>query len=259
MSREVIFSDRVEVWERDFNNYLQLIGERKFYTETDNIEEMKRVYKKIYIYTTVSNKVESLKTKTNLKYFYNECRNNLIISFDLMNFNYITSSKQIIRSSIESFFRLTLSLEQLVYYSERIRNQIYSVDDTLRALKSLQESHKVGKLTSYTVNYFNSKSVRSIYERLNEIYSVLSSSVHVNKAEHFTPHKYLSDYNQYEQEAFDNCLSILEEVSELIIQALYYFSYLLEDKGFYFEKRDIISFEVSLKYKNYLEVIDESF
>ncbi len=255
----MILGDRTEVWEKDFVKYLKLISERKFYTETSNVEKMKRVYKKIFIYTTVSNKIELLHTRNNLKFFYNECRNNLIISFDLINFNYITSSKQIIRSAIESFFRLTLALEHVIYYNKRVKAKIYDVDEVLRDLKSLQDSHKVGKLTSYTVNYFDTKSVGIIYNNLNEIYSNLSSSVHVNKTEHFTPHKYLSDYNQYEQEAFDKCLLILEEVTELIVQALYYFSFDIGDRGFYFEKRDLTSFEVSLINGNYLENIDSSF
>lgn len=256
MTHDLVLSESIEAWEKDFNNYKHLIQERNFYTETDCVDNLKKVYKKIYIYTTISNKIEHLQTRNKLKYFYNECRNNLIISFDLMNFNYISASKQILRSSIESFFRLTLSLEQIVYYEDRLKKNIYKADDILKDLKSLQESHKVGKLTSFTVTYFSEKSVGPIYNKLNILYSNLSSSVHVNKTQDFSPHKYLSDYNQLEQQAFQNSLAILEEVCELIVQALYYFSIYLDGDRVYFEKRILSSFENAIVFDNYLEDID---
>lgn len=256
MNHSIIANEISEPWERDFNQYLQFVSNRSLYTDSFNLDKLKSVYKKIFIYTTLSNKIESLRTRGNLKYFYNECRNNLIISYDLLNFNYISSSKQILRSAIESYFRLSLALEQINYYDLRKKNGMYTVDDKLRDLKSLQDSHKVGKLTAFLVDYYRNSCVYKIFNRLNELYSNLSGNVHVNKQGDFTPHKYLSDYNELQIAVFEEALNILEEVCELIVQGLYYYSSLLEKFGLFFEKREISLFESSIKYMNLLDKID---
>ncbi|QPQ35521.1 hypothetical protein [Lysinibacillus sp. JNUCC-52] len=149
----------------------------------------------------------------------------MIISFDLANLNYINASKQILRSGIESLFRLSIGISRYIEYRENKKMGIYTATDSLKNLKSMQESHKVGKLTHFVIGYFSETPVNECMKQLFDLYSTLSGAVHVNDKDNFIPHKYLLDYNTANREHIEPHLINFEIVINNAIFILYYFSF----------------------------------
>lgn len=246
-------------WKLDFEHYEKLLNDRIFYTNTNQREKFIIIYNKIYLYTTLTNSFTQLDRRSKVGGFFNECKNNLIISYDLANVNYINASKQLLRSAIESFFRLSLAISKYIEYKENVKQGIYSATATLRDLKRMQDTHKVGSLTRYVLGYYRDVPVEALYEDLYNIYSNLSSIVHVNKIENFTPHRYLEDYIRFNQGAIELHLAQLIKVIDNIIQIIYYFSFSLVEEGIDISKRNLVKFEHSLDDNSYLDLIDEYF
>ncbi|MGE6833653.1 hypothetical protein ACQKGA_28275 [Priestia megaterium] len=246
-------------WQVDFEHYEKLLKEREFFTSTTLRENLLMIYKKIYLYTTFTNPITELDSRSKIENFFNECKNNLIVSYDLANVNYINASKQILRSAIESFFRLSLAISRYIEYRENKKKGLYSVTTSLRELKSMQDSHKVGALTRYVIDYFEGSPVEGLYLNLYSLYSELSGVVHVNKKENFTPHKYLTDYVKFNQAAIESHLAQLEVVINDIIQIIYYFSFSLREERVEIKKRDLAEFESTLDDSTFLDLIESSF
>jgi len=128
--------------------------------------------------------------------FMNESKIDLITGFDLLNINYLKASKKTLRSAIESFFRFSLEFERYAEYQRNRERKVYEATQTLKDLKSMVDTHKVGKMTRYTIGYFTQQPVHDLYCDLNKKYSELSSYVHVNSENFFTPHAFLSNYSE---------------------------------------------------------------
>ncbi|MFH7820564.1 hypothetical protein [Neobacillus thermocopriae] len=254
-----MFEDIKPSWLLDFEHYEKLLSERIYFTKTKSRERLLVIYKKIYLYTTLTNSIDKLDRRSNIHNFFNECKNNLIISFDLANVNYISASKQILRSAIESFFRFSLAISRYIEYKKNKKNGVFSVTESLRSLKSMQDTHKVGRMTKFVLDYFERTPVKSLYSDLYNLYSNLSSIVHVNTKDNFTPHKYLSDYIMLDEEAIQTHLAQLEMVINNIIQVIFYFSFNLEEERVAITKTDLMEFESTLEDKHCLDLIQEYF
>ncbi|PSA88913.1 hypothetical protein C6371_18420 [Bacillus atrophaeus] len=254
-----MYEDIKPNWQLDFEHYEKLLKEREFFTSTELRERFIIIYKKIYLYTTLTNSITALDSRSKIENFFNECKNNLIISYDLSNVNYINASKQILRSAIESFFRLSLAISKYIEYKENKKNGIFSATTSLLNLKRMQDSHKVGALTRYVINYYKDTPVENLYLDLYSLYSDLSGVVHVNKKENFTPHEYLSDYVKFNQAVIESHLVELEMVINNIIQVAYYFSFSLREERVEIKKRDLAEFESTLDDTSYLDLIESSF
>lgn len=252
-------NDMKSSWQLDFEYYEKLLKERVLYTETALRDNFICIYRKIYLYTSFTNSFTNIDKRSNIESFYNECKNNLIISYDLANINYINASKQILRSAIEGFFRLSLAISKYIEYRENKKQRIYSATTTLKDLRRMQDTHKVGVLTRYVLSYYEETPVITQYKDLNKLYSNLSSIVHVNKTENFTPHRYLKDYIELNQEEIETHLLQLTEVLDNIIQSIYYFSFYLTEEEVEFNKRDLVEFEHTLKSSSCLDLIENYF
>ncbi|MBB5150570.1 hypothetical protein HNR36_002998 [Ureibacillus thermosphaericus] len=106
-------------WEVDFESYEMFLANREYFTNTELKSRFLRIYQKIYLYTTLTNGICELDKRSKIEQFFFECKNNMIISYDLANLNYINASKQILRSCIESFFRLSLGISRYIEYCNR--------------------------------------------------------------------------------------------------------------------------------------------
>lgn len=246
-------------WEIDFDSYELFLSEREYFTNTELKSSFTRIYQKIYLYTTLTSAICDLDKRSKIQQFFFECKNNMIISFDLANLNYINASKQILRSCIESLFRLSLGISRYIEYRENKKKGIYIATDSLKNLKSMQDSHKVGRLTHFVIGYFSETPVNECMKELYNLYSILSGAVHVNDKENFTPHKYLLDYNIANRGHIESHLINFEIVINNVIFILYYFSFYLQDEGVHLHKRDLLEFERTLKETNVLEVIEGFF
>ncbi|WP_282035156.1 hypothetical protein [Metabacillus indicus] len=254
-----MFEDIKPNWQLDFEHYEKLLSERVFFTKTELRERLVIIYKKIYLYTTLTNSITELDSRSNIENFFNECKNNLIISYDLANVNYINASKQILRTAIESFFRLSLAISRYIEYKENKKKGIFSVTESLRDLKSMQDTHKVGRLTRFVIDYYEGTPVKSLFTNLYNLYSDFSSIVHVNTKDNFTPHKYLSDYIFVDKEVIQAHLAHLEVVINSIIQVIFYFSFNLDDERVEIKKRDLMEFESTLGDEHCLDLIQSYF
>lgn len=246
-------------WERDFDSYELFLTERGYFTNTDLRSYFTKIYQKIYLYTTLTNAICDLDKRSKIQHFFFECKNNMIISFDLANLNYINASKQILRSCIESLFRLSLGISRYIEYRENKKKGIYVATESLKNLKNMQDSHKVGKLTHFVIDYFSETPVNENMKQLYDLYSTLSGAVHVNDKDNFTPHKYLLDYNIANREHIEPHLINFEIVINNVIFILYYFSFYLDDEGVHLHKRDLLEFEKTLEATNVLEKIENFF
>lgn len=179
---------------RDYDIYKSYVRNRRYLFENESFDVIETMYKKLYVISELMVNFEGLDEVSLVDNFLKEVKNGLMISFDLLNMNYLNASKQILRSSIESFFRFSLSLSRYLEYIDNKANRIFNVTDSLKRLKSLYTCQKVFKLTSGTVEYFKDTDVGFCYNLLNTIYSELSGNVHVNSLEQFSPQKYLTEY-----------------------------------------------------------------
>ncbi|AWI12643.1 hypothetical protein CQJ30_11065 [Caldibacillus thermoamylovorans] len=246
-------------WERDFEAYELFLKERDYFTNTDLKSNFLKIYQKIFLYTTLTRGICDLDKRSKIQQFFFECKNNMIISYDLANLNYINASKQILRSCIESFFRLSLGISRYIEYRENKKKGIYTSTKNLKNLRSMQDSHKVGKLTNFVINYYSSEPINNNVKELYDLYSELSGAVHVNDKDNFTPHRYLLDYSKVNEEQIELLLTKFEVVVNNVIIILYYFSFYLSDEGVHIHKIDLLEFERTLEDTSVLEQIENHF
>lgn len=251
--------DQLEEHQKDFQKYLEFLQSRKYLTDTESQTKIEIIYKKIYMLSTLSLSISEIDSRSFIEDFYFECKNNLILSLDLCNINYYNASKQILRSAIESFFRLSLALEKHLEYRKNKEQRIFQATPTLKQLKEMQFTHSVGRLTKYVINYYSETCINDVFARLYESYSVLSGNVHVNKKENFTPHRYLMDYVSIDKVASEDCLYYIEGILNYVIIILYYFTLQLMNEGVFFTKRDITEFAHTLDTSLVLDEIEKTF
>lgn len=134
------FSNSID---RDYSKYKEFVRYRKFLFEDERFIGLDSVYKKLYTISELLSQLDEIDEKSMIENFSRELKNTLTISFDLLNMNYLNSSKQTLRSSIESFFRLSLSISRYNEYQINILNGCYSSTESLKNLKSLYTSHGV--------------------------------------------------------------------------------------------------------------------
>lgn len=246
-------------WEKDYDAYKNFLESRVYFTNTEFEEEFQLLYQKIFLYTTLTEDICGIDTRSKIKDFFFACKNNLIISFDLANINYLNSSKQILRSSIESFFRLSLGLSKYIEYRENKKKGIYNATQKLKDLKSMQECHKVGKMTLFVKDNYSSTPVKDLYCSLYDLYSNLSGAVHTNDSNNFTPHKYLIDYTNIDRNRINEHIKDMNTVIDSIIIIIYYFSFQLIEENVSINKRDLMGFERISSNSSYLDLIQEYF
>ena len=160
------------LYERDYFKYKTFVKERKFLFEDNQFKNLEKIYIKLYTISELLNLLDGIDKKSMIGDFSKELKNSLVISFDLLNMNYLNSSKQILRSSIESFFRLSLSILRFYEYRKNISNKIYGSTDSLKKLKSLYTGQAVYRLTSGTINYFEDTDIISTIKILNDCFVI---------------------------------------------------------------------------------------
>ncbi|MFI3685190.1 hypothetical protein VBH15_09530 [Vagococcus fluvialis] len=203
--------------DEDYYSYLTFVSNRVLITETDLKNKFKDCYKLIYMSSEIIAKFEDLDKRSHIDFYLNEMKNDLIISLDLLNMNYLTASKKVLRSSVEAFFRVSLAIKRYVIYQENVKNKNFSVTSELAELKSIIDAHKVYKLTSSSVDFYKDSEIADIIMELNTFYSELSGSVHVNSIAEFTPKQYLSEYSLLDE---PKCFKYLDMYTKIITNIL---------------------------------------
>lgn len=229
----------------DYEHYKEYVRNRELLFDTEIDGSLEYSYQLLYIFSTISSSISKFNSRSKVKHFYNEVKNNLIISFDLINMNYLNSAKQILRSAIESFFRFFLSVSQYIEYRENKKKKIYNATIKLKDLKSMVDTHSVWKMTSYTVNFFENTPISNTIRSLNEHYGVLSGNVHVNAEQNFTLKEYLSEYAQYDLTKSQETINIYNIVLTNMLISIYYSTFLLLDENVFIEKRNIQALEAN--------------
>lgn len=242
-------------YERDYNKYKDFVKDRKFLFEDDSFSDLEKIYIKLYTVSELLSTLESIDRKSMINDFSRELKNSLMISFDLLNMNYLNSSKQIVRSAIESFFRLSLSISRYTEYQDNLSNGIYGSTDSLKRLKSLYTGQSVYKLTSGTLEYFEEAQILYCLEVLNQHYTDLSGNVHVNDYSNFSPQKYLEDYSKFDNDIIEKFISLFLSILNCIATCLLF---LLKSLQVIINKRQIQIIEFGIETK-LLEIIDSMF
>lgn len=228
-------------FENDYKEYIRYTENRMNVTNSGFENEVKNLYELLYIFSNVIYVYKDLDTKSNMWNFISETKNDLIICFDLLNINYHTASKKILRSSIESFFRFSLCLARYNEYKENKELGIFQATDSLKQLKAMVDTHKVGKMTFFTLEYFSNTGINQKYADLINKYSDLSGNVHVNSKEVFTPHRFLSNYSTIDKNEVSINIKGQTEVLVDMLLCLYYFD--LSNEIGTFSKRFLLKIE----------------
>ena len=209
------------LYERDYMRYKNFVKERSFLFEHDEFSNIEKIYKKLYTISELLSFLEDIDSKSMIGDFSKELKNTLVISFDLLNMNYLNSSKQIFRSAIENFFRLSLSISRYLEYRDNISKGFFKSNDSLKNLNSLFMGQSVYRLTSGTLDYFENTRIITCLTTLNTYYTELSGNVHVNNPLNFSPQKYLEDYSKYNNESiicFISCyLNVINSISVVLV------------------------------------------
>jgi len=248
----MIFSNVIE---RDYEKYKNFVKKRKFLFEDSEYKDLDNIYFKLYTISELIIPLENIDKKAMISDFSRELKNTLIISFDLLNMNYLNSSKQILRSSIENLFRLSLSISRYNEYQINISNNLFGSTESLKSLKRLYTGQAVYKLTSGTLNYFENTEVITCFNKLNTCYSNLSGNVHVNETSNFSPQKFLEDYSKLDNETIKDYIDFYLKVVECIAISLFYFLNILRIK---ITKKQIQTVEMGLE-EDMVEVLNKIF
>lgn len=238
-------------FDNDFKEYIRYTENRVSVTNSGFKNDIKELYELLYIFSSVIYVYENMDIKSNMWNFISETKNDLIICFDLLNMNYQSASKKILRSSIESFFRFSLCLAKHIEYENNKKDGVFHVTETLTKLKSMIDTHRVGKMTFFTQEYFSDMKIEQQYTNLISTYSRLSGNVHVNSKEAFTPHRFLSSYSTIDRDEIMNTIKIQKEVLIDMLLCLYFFDSLNKTNVFtknFLLKLDIIGGENIAKY-----------
>lgn len=164
----------------------------------------------------------------------------LVSSIDLINLEHFKSAKKEYRSLIESIFRLALACSRSRIYEDRKKQHLYKSTDILSALLSKLDTHKIGSLTHFTVDYYSNTILKSDVTKLNEYYSEFSNVTHTNNVhetnfvlnlESMSYGK--SAYIQKDLDSFVELLGLCLSVSYFSI-INYYGAEILHQQDFYF-------------------------
>ena len=248
----MIFSNIIE---RDYEKYKEFVKKRKFLFEDSEYADLDNIYFKLYTISELIIPLENIDKRGMISDFSRELKNTLIISFDLLNMNYLNSSKQILRSSIENLFRLSLSICRYNEYQINISNNLFGSTESLKNLKRLYTGQAVYRLTSGTLNYFENTEVITCFNKLNTFYSNLSGNVHVNATSNFSPQKFLEDYSKLDNETIKDYIDFYLKAVECIAISLFY---LLKILGVKITKKQIQIVEMGLE-EDMVEVLNKIF
>lgn len=105
---------------------------------------------------------------------------NAIYSINLRQFNV---AKVIYRSVIETVFRISLMIMHQEIYLNDLSKGIYKATPIQRELRSNIDTHKIGRLTHFTVSFFSTSPISQIVIQLNQKYSDFSEITHTNDFE----------------------------------------------------------------------------
>ncbi len=185
-------------------------------------------YKLLYLLANLTPAFQSFDERSKIWKYVNQCKKDMIIAFDLININYTDSGKRIMRSSIESFFRFSLSTLRHHIYINNCKNGDYSANKELKELKSICDSYKIGKLTSKSKEYFQGTVIEVCINQLNEFYTELSGIVHTNNTELFSPQEYLVEYQVLDAESVSKAIRLYKKIVIKFLLVIYWFDLLLE-------------------------------
>ncbi|MEB6086759.1 hypothetical protein MXF21_11600 [Enterococcus casseliflavus] len=218
--------------ESDYAEYINYTAHRTSIIDSGFESDIKDLYRLLYIFSSNIYIYRDIDKKSFMWNYISETKNDLIISFDLLNINYMTASKRILRSAIESFFRFSLCFARFDEYSQNKKAGIFQATEVLKQLKSMSDTHKVGKMTFYVSEYFQSTKIESQINKLYDKYSSLSSIVHVNSKTDFSPQRFLSQYASIIEDDVRENVRTYKEIMLLILLCLYYFETKLSESTF---------------------------
>ncbi|MDN6775994.1 MULTISPECIES: hypothetical protein [Enterococcus] len=240
----------------DFEHYKDYVQNREHLFEREEFLQVSDIYHELYIFSESISKYDGMDDKSRINYFITECKNALIISFDLLNMNYLNSSKQILRSSIESFFRFSLSLMRYIEYKENCSKGYYGATESLKKLNTLYSSHKVFNLTNGTIEYFKETIVNDCINNLYMNYSKLSSNVHITDTKEFSPQKYLLEYAKLNIADSIEACELYNVVLNNYILVLIYFDKLLEVPSLTKKRIQFLEYQLDEKEKGILTELE---
>lgn len=210
--------------------------------------EFKNIFHKAYFaYHMLS--ILELKKEDKLTKFIKLSKRDLVSSIDSYYFLHFESSERDFRSLIESILRIVLESYRVYVYSRRKELKIFSASSLLSTLKSMSDTHRIGKFTEYIGKLEINNNVKKCITNLLNDYSNFSNTVHTNTVDQNSrisidlsslinhSDKELTDFYNRINNLIDNilctlyfCLCLLRIENNIAMQDYFYFLALVEKK-----------------------------
>lgn len=223
----------------DLKKYENFIHERKWLI-FDYPEVFKNYFSIIHISVNILLKVEKYKTESNNeKLLRRRIVENMIKTVDLINLKHFKDVDKCYRSILEAFFKFSLECERISIHKSNIKKGIYVATPKLKELKSMSNTQKIGRLTSYWREHFKDSFDKT--DDLYNMYSILSESVHISydKDAPLDIKKYEDISSSEILDEIDKYIGILNIISLKcleILEGLYKTKLMTTEEQIYFEK-----------------------
>ncbi|MDH9396402.1 hypothetical protein PYM76_01445 [Staphylococcus epidermidis] len=199
----------------DYNNYKKYIKQRELFINSES-ETFENYFSIIHIIIQIllrQNKYAPLKqSKDYERVLRSKVVENLIKTIEFLNLKHIKDVDKCYRSIIEAFCKYCLEIERIEIYISNCKKGEFKATDLMKELKSISTSQKIGKLTSYTTNYFSKMDPN--FNKLYQYYSEFSESVHVSV--NYTEPTNLLQYNEIEVKEIENNIKKYKEILKII-------------------------------------------
>lgn len=157
--------------DRDFRNFVNFNEHRKLY----------KVTKELYALHYVIYDFLSILVEPKYSLYSSLAKRDLVSGLDSLTRGNFISLKRDYRSFIESSIRiLAVSYREYIVLKRKSRG-IYVSSLQLRELRSLIDTHKIGKFTSGILSKVENSIIYDDVNKVNNIYSQLSRYVHTNE------------------------------------------------------------------------------
>lgn len=177
--------------EKDFDFFVNFNQKRRNTLASQNNIQFKKLYQLNYLIynileqfkcALVEQKIKEADSKV-IKKYIGMIKRDLVDSLDLINLMHFYAAKRTYRSVIETVLRLAGYSYRMYVYKKRKDNNKYVSTDQLKRLRSIIDTHKIGRFTKGILDEFKDSVVSKNFKILNKYYSDYSNITHTNSLE----------------------------------------------------------------------------
>lgn len=175
--------------EEDYSLFIEF-NKKRSSTLAEN-KKFKNLYQLNYMLYNILDQINSSFDEKNIQKvdsvviekYINMIKRDLVDSLDLLNLVHFDAAKRTYRSVIETVLRLVSYSFRTYVYKKRTESGKYDSTEQLKHLRSIVDTHKIGKLTRGILDELKSSIVVDNLKTLNNYYTDYSNIAHTNSLE----------------------------------------------------------------------------